>query len=56
MDTQVKTAPDMDPLAIKQYIDASVMPTLLEALQKLSEEKPPNPVEFVAEYLLKHNP
>lgn len=32
------------------------MPLLLEALTHLVKEKPDNHVEFVANYLLKHNP
>ena len=32
------------------------MPLLLEALAQLAKEKPEEPIEFVAKYLLEHNP
>ena len=32
------------------------MPLLLEALAQLAKEKPEQPIEFVAKYLLDHNP
>jgi hypothetical protein len=32
------------------------MPLLLEALTELSKQKPEEPIEFVAKYLLEHNP
>jgi len=32
------------------------MPLLLEALTQLAKEKPHEPIEFVAKYLLDHNP
>ena len=32
------------------------MPLLLEALAKLAKEKPEEPIEFIAKYLLEHNP
>ena len=46
----------LDPLEIRSYIDGAVMPVLIESLQKLTEEKPPNPIEFIAKYLLENNP
>jgi predicted KAP-like P-loop ATPase len=32
------------------------MPLLMEALDKLSKDKPENPIEFIAQYMLDHNP
>ena len=43
-------------LPIKAYLDQQLMPLLLEALGELSKEKPEEPIEFVAKYLLDHNP
>ena len=43
-------------LPIKAYLDQQLMPLLLEALAQLSKEKPEEPIEFVAKYLLDHNP
>ena len=43
-------------LPIKAYLDQQLMPLLLEALAELAKEKPEEPIEFVAKYLLDHNP
>ena len=43
-------------LPIKAYLDQQLMPLLLEALAQLAKEKPDEPIEFVAKYLLDHNP
>lgn len=32
------------------------MPLLLEALTELAKQKPADPIEFVAKYMLDHNP
>ena len=43
-------------LPSKMYLDATVVPTVMKALQEVCEARPENPLEFVAYYLLKHNP
>jgi len=40
----------------RSYLDKHVMPTLLNGLQQLVRERPSDPVEFLAGYLLKNNP
>ena len=40
-------------LPIRQYLDKHIMPGLLEALEKLTEDKPEDPIQFIGEYLLK---
>ena len=47
---------DIKQLPIKAYLDQQLMPLLLEALAELAKEKPEEPIEFVAKYLLDHNP
>uniref|UniRef100_A0AC34PY31 Dpy-30 n=1 Tax=Panagrolaimus sp. JU765 TaxID=591449 RepID=A0AC34PY31_9BILA len=37
----------------RQYLDQTVVPILLQALGQLAKERPPNPVQFLAEYLLR---
>ncbi|MFH4973698.1 hypothetical protein AB6A40_000407 [Gnathostoma spinigerum] len=37
----------------RQYLDQTVVPILLQALGALAKERPPNPIEFLANYLLK---
>ena len=51
----------MPPLSVnalpsKMYLDATVVPTVMQGLQEVCEARPENPLEFLAYYLLKHNP
>lgn len=43
-------------LPIRSYLDQTVVPILLDGMSALVKERPPNPVEWLAAYLLKHNP
>lgn len=43
-------------LPTKQYLESSVTPTVLRALTEVCKARPENPLEFVAYYILKHNP
>ena len=43
-------------LPTKAYLEATIIPTVLRALTEVSQARPDNPLEFVAYYLLKHNP
>ena len=43
-------------LPIRAYLDSTVVPILLQGLSQLVKERPPNPVEYLAQYLLKNNP
>jgi len=43
-------------LPMREYLDQTVVPLLLEGMQALVRERPSNPVEYLATYLLKHNP
>lgn len=36
--------------------ESSVVPVLMQALQSLCRERPDDPVEYIANYLLQHNP
>ena len=38
------------------YLDATVVPTVMAALKEVAEARPENPLEFLAYYILKHNP
>ena len=40
---------------MRSYLDQTVVPKLLEALAVLNRERPAKPVEFLANYLEKHN-
>lgn len=41
---------------IRTYLDATVVPVLLQGLSALVKERPANPVEYLATYLLQNNP
>ncbi|KAJ6649720.1 Daxx-like protein [Pseudolycoriella hygida] len=45
---------DLQSLPTKQYLDQTVAPILLQGLQTLAKERPPDPISFLAAYLLKH--
>lgn len=43
-------------LPIRAYLDQTVVPILLDGMSELVKERPPNPVEWLAAYLLKNDP
>ena len=43
-------------LPIRAYLDTTVVPILLDGMSALVKERPPNPVEWLATYLIKNNP
>ena len=38
---------------IRQYLDAHIMPSLIEALEKLTTDKPKDPIQYIGEYMLR---
>ena len=42
-------------LPTKMYLDATVTPIVMKAMQEVCEARPENPLEFMAYYILKHN-
>jgi len=38
----------------RQYLDQTVVPILLEALAALAKERPPDPIDYLVDYLQKH--
>nr|XP_034370410.1 protein dpy-30 homolog [Arvicanthis niloticus] len=45
---------DLQSLPTRAYLDQPVVPILLQDLAVLAKERPPNPIEFLASYLLKN--
>uniref|UniRef100_A0A8D8Q5Z5 Protein dpy-30 homolog n=1 Tax=Cacopsylla melanoneura TaxID=428564 RepID=A0A8D8Q5Z5_9HEMI len=45
---------DLHALPTRQYLDQTVVPILLAALTQLTKERPPDPITFVASYLMKN--
>ena len=52
-----KQAPvSVNNLPTKAYLEETITPTVLRALSEVCKARPDNPLEFVAYYMLKHNP
>ncbi|XP_034666396.1 protein dpy-30 homolog [Drosophila subobscura] len=47
--------PSPSSLPTRQYLDQTVAPILLHGLQALARERPTDPIQFLASYLLKHS-
>ncbi|ETV98818.1 hypothetical protein H310_08322 [Aphanomyces invadans] len=47
---------DVQSLPIRAYLDQTVVPILLQGMSSLVKERPPNPIEWLAAYLIKNNP
>jgi protein dpy-30 len=40
----------------RQYLETSVVPLLMQGMQELVKERPEDPVQYLAAYLIKNNP
>ncbi|XP_042220509.1 protein dpy-30 homolog isoform X2 [Homarus americanus] len=47
---------DVSSLPTRQYLDQTVVPILLQAVTQLNKERPGDPIEWLANYLLKNKP
>jgi len=45
---------ELQSLPTRAYLDQTVVPILLGGMSTLAKERPPNPIEFLASYLLKN--
>ena len=43
-------------MPLRAYLDKTVVPILLQAMSECAKERPAHPIEYVANYLLEHNP
>ncbi|XP_020807352.1 protein dpy-30 homolog [Drosophila serrata] len=50
-----KVSGETSSLPTRQYLDQTVAPVLLHGLQALARERPTDPIQFLASYLLKHS-
>ncbi len=46
---------NLSSLSTRAYLDQTVVPILLQGMAELARERPDNPVEYLANYLLKHS-
>ena len=44
---------NMQSLPIRSYLDQTVVPVLLQGLSEMAKERPPNPIEWLGNYLLR---
>lgn len=49
-----KSRIDPNALPTRQYLDQTVVPILLQGLSVLAKERPPDPINYLAAYLLKN--
>uniref|UniRef100_K3X7M0 Uncharacterized protein n=1 Tax=Globisporangium ultimum (strain ATCC 200006 / CBS 805.95 / DAOM BR144) TaxID=431595 RepID=K3X7M0_GLOUD len=52
----VQAQMDVNALPIRAYLDQTVVPILLQGMSALVKERPGNPIEWLAAYLIKNNP
>jgi protein dpy-30 len=48
--------PGLQNLPIRAYLDQTVVPLLLQGMSALVKERPDDPVAYLAQYLVQHNP
>lgn len=50
--TPKKSKMDLSKAPVRQYLDVTVVPYLLKGLSNLARERPANPLEYLANFLL----
>mmetsp|Transcript_4938 Transcript_4938/g.10262 ORF Transcript_4938/g.10262 Transcript_4938/m.10262 type:complete len:139 (-) Transcript_4938:262-678(-) len=53
---QQQRAPELQSMPIRAYLDQTVVPILLDGMSELVKERPANPIEYLASYLIRHDP
>ncbi len=49
-----KSRVEVQSLPARQYLDQTVVPILLQALSNLAKERPPDPISYLAAYLVRN--
>jgi len=49
-----RTVKDLKQLPVRAYLDETVVPLLLKGMSQLVKERPDDPIEWLAQYLLKN--
>lgn len=53
--SKAQTNNNLNSLSIRSYLDQTVVPVLLQGMAELAKERPENPIEYLAHFLLKHS-
>lgn len=53
---QAKDGKEMQNLPVRAYLDETVVPLLLQGMSALVKERPEDPIEWLAMYMLKNKP
>ncbi len=48
--------PQVGNAPVRQYLDKTVTPLVLQAMSECAKERPEQAIEFIAQYLMDHNP
>jgi len=54
--TPNQPTPEVQSMPIRAYLDQTVVPLLLDGMSELVKERPSNPIEYLASYLIRHDP
>jgi len=52
----VQNKMNLQSLPIRAYLDQTVVPLLLDGMSELVKERPSNPIQWLASYMLRHDP
>merc|ERR1711957_604043 len=52
----VQNKMNLQGLPIRAYLDQTVVPLLLDGMSELVKERPSNPIQWLASYMLRHDP
>ena len=52
----MSTREHLQKIPVREYLDSTVVPVVLQAMAAVARERPDDPVDYVAKYLLQHNP
>lgn len=55
MSAPQKTRDQLLKLSVRSYLDETCVPLVMQALAAVSRERPEDPVDYIANYLLQHN-
>ena len=47
---------DVHSMSTRQYLDSTVVPILMQALNEVSKQRPQQPVDFIVQFLKDNNP